>query len=58
MLGIILGSAAPNLATVYSIGGDYLTALSENLRSGSSSVASLIASYKDAMESEIKKINK
>lgn len=57
MLGIILKSAAPQLGGVYSIGADYTNALSAKLRAGDSAVASLLASYKDAIEADLEKVN-
>ena len=57
MLGIILESAAPKLGDVYSIGADYTNALSAKLRAGGSAVASLLASYKDAIEADLEKVN-
>lgn len=57
MLGIILESAAPNLAEVYNIGSGYTDALSAKLRAGDSAVASLLASYKDAIEADLEKVN-
>lgn len=57
MLGIILESAAPNLGNVYSIGTKYTNALSEMLRKGDTNVSSLLASYKDAIDSDLENVN-
>ena len=57
MLGIILESAAPNLGDVYSVGTDYTNALSAKLRAGDAGVASLLASYKDAIDADLEKVN-
>lgn len=57
MLGIILESAAPSLGIVYSIGTDYTNDLSAKLRAGDTAVASLLASYKDAIETQLEEVN-
>lgn len=57
MLGIILESAAPNLCDVYSLASGYTGELSTKFRAGDSSVASLLASYKEAIELELEKVN-
>ncbi len=57
MLGIILESAAPNLCDVYNLAADYIGALSPKLRDGDTAVASLLASYKEAIELQLEKVN-
>ncbi len=57
MLGIILESAAPNLVSVYDVGREYTNELSKMLQKGDTNVASLLASYKDAIEAGLEKVN-
>lgn len=57
MLGIILESAVAKLGDVYDIGTDYTNKLSEKLRAGDIAVASLLASYEEAINLQLEKVN-
>jgi ABC-type glycerol-3-phosphate transport system substrate-binding protein len=57
MLNIIINSSIPDLVYTYNIGSTFRTDVGKKLKSGDSSVASIFAAAKSAMEADIKKVN-
>ncbi len=57
MLDIILNSTAPIIYDVYTVGNDYVNALSDKIRKGDTGFSSLLASYADAINEKIAEVN-
>ena len=57
MLDIIINSIVPDLTTIYGVGSDFEIKIKDLVTAGDDSVSSVVASYKDKIQTELDKIN-
>lgn len=58
MLDILINSIVPDLPTIYNVGSDLEVAVKNVMMDGSDSVASVVASYEDAIKTKLDELNK
>ena len=58
MLDILINSIVPDLPTIYNVGSDLEVAVKNVMMEGSDSVASVVASYEDAIKTKLDERNK